>query len=271
MLQKLREKYRYAVILLKELVKTDFKLRYEGSVLGMLWSALRPMMLFGVMYLVFVYFLRFGEGIPFFAVSLLLAIVLWSFFQETTSQGMRAIVDRGDILRKINIPKYVLVVSASMSALINLGINLAVVLVFAIFSGVQFTPMVFLIIPIVVELYIFSLAVAMILSALYVKFRDLAHIWDVMMQAAYFATPIIYPLSMIIIMSPVAAKIMILSPIAQMIQDARNVVVYNQTETVWSLLNFVPYMLIPLLIVAVTVVVAMLYFRKVSKRFTELI
>jgi len=271
MLQKLREKYRYSTILLRELVKTDFKLRYEGSALGIVWSVLRPLMLFGVMYVVFVHFLKFGAGVPFFAVSLLLAIVLWSFFQETTSQGMRIIVDRGNILRKVNIPKYVLVVSASMSALINLGINLVVVSVFALLSGVEFTPAAFLIIPIIIELYIFALAVAMALSALYVKFRDIGHIWDVVMQAGYFATPIIYPLSMIIAMSPMAAKVILMSPMAQMIQDARSVLVYNQTETVWNTFTFVPYMFIPIAIVVIITIIAVIYFRRASKYFTELV
>ena len=101
-LQKIADRYRYSLILLRELVKTDFKLRYQGSMLGMVWSVLKPLMLFAVMYVVFVRFLRFGAGIPHFAVSLLLAQTLWSFFQESTSQGMRAIVDRGDLLRKIN-------------------------------------------------------------------------------------------------------------------------------------------------------------------------
>jgi len=271
MMKKLRERYRYSIILLRELVKTDFKLRYEDSVLGMAWSALRPLMLFGVMYVVFVHFLKFGAGIPFFAVSLLLAIVLWTFFQETTSQGMRSIVDRGSILRKINIPKYVIVVSTSLSALINLGINLVIVLIFAIISGVHFTPMALLIIPLLIELYIFALAVAMILSALYVKFRDLAHIWDVVMQAMYFAMPVFYPLSMVMHMNMTAAKVMLLNPMAQIIQDARKVLTYNQTETVWGLFNFVPYMLIPLVLVAVLAVIAVLYFRQASKRFTELV
>jgi len=184
---------------------------------------------------------------------------------------MRSIVDRGSILRKINIPKYVIVVSTSLSALINLGINLVIVLIFAIISGVHFTPMALLIIPLLIELYIFALAVAMILSALYVKFRDLAHIWDVVMQAMYFAMPVFYPLSMVMHMNMTAAKVMLLNPMAQIIQDARKVLTYNQTETVWGLFNFVPYMLIPLVLVAVLAVIAVLYFRQASKRFTELV
>ena len=270
-MKKLREKYHYSWILLKELVKTDFKLRYEGSILGIIWSALKPLLLFGVMYVVFVHFLRFGEGVPFFAAALLLAIVLWNFFQEATSQGMTSIVNNGDILRKINIPKYVVVVSATVSALINLGINLVIVIFFALISGVQFSWSALIVIPIIVELYIFSLAVALLLSTLYVKFRDLAHIWDVVIQAAYFATPIIYPLSMIMVMNETAAKALLLNPMAQIIQDARHVMIYNQTETIWNTLGNPFLMMVPIVIVIVMVIVGVLFFHKSSKYFTELV
>ena len=120
-------------ILLRELVITDFKLRYQGSVLGYLWSLLKPLMLFAIMYVVFVHFLRFGKNIEHFAVAMLLGIVMWTFFTEATGQGMQAIVSRGDLIRKINFPKYIIVVSGTISALINLTLNLVVVFVFIIF------------------------------------------------------------------------------------------------------------------------------------------
>lgn len=266
---KLREKYHYSWILLKELVKTDFKLRYEGSVLGMIWSALKPILLFTIMYVVFVHFLRFGADVPFFPVQLLLGLVLWTFFSEATGQGMRAIVDRGDVLRKISIPKYIIVVSTSMSALINLGINLVVVLIFAIISGVQFTWTALLIIPLIIELFIFSLSVAFFFSALYVKFRDLGHIWDVALQGLFYATPIIYPISMVASMSPTAAKILMLSPVTQIIQDARWAVVSQSTETVWNTFANPLFMFIPLLIILIVLVVSVMYFRKNSRYFAE--
>ena len=111
-------------ILLRELVITDFKLRYQGSILGYVWSLLKPLMLFAIMYVVFIHFLRFGNGIPHFAVALLLGIVMWTFFIEATNQGMQAIVLRGDLIRKINFPKYIIVISGTISALINLIFNL---------------------------------------------------------------------------------------------------------------------------------------------------
>lgn len=274
-LQKIADRYRYSWILLRELVKTDFKLRYQGSMLGMVWSVLKPLMLFAVMYVVFVRFLRFGAGIPHFAVSLLLAQTLWSFFQESTSQGMRAIVDRGDLLRKINFPRYIVVISSTVSAFINLLISLVVVLIFMIINGVEFRLTILLFPLIVVELYVFALAVAFLLSTLYVKFRDIGHIWDVVMQIWFYVTPIIYPLSQIISMSGfglVVAKLMlIVNPMAQIIQDARYVLVTTQTETIWNTVGAGTPLLkiIPIVLTLVLFAIGVVVFRKHSRTFAE--
>lgn len=274
-LQKIADRYRYSWILLRELVKTDFKLRYQGSMLGMVWSVLKPLMLFAVMYVVFVRFLRFGAGIPHFAVSLLLAQTLWSFFQESTSQGMRAIVDRGDLLRKINFPRYIVVISSTVSAFINLLISLVVVLIFMIINGVELRLTILLFPLIVIELYIFALAVAFLLSTLYVKFRDIGHIWDVVMQIWFYVTPIIYPLSQIISMSGfglVVAKLMlIVNPMAQIIQDARYVLVTTQTETIWNTVGVGTPLLkiIPIVLTLVLFAIGVVVFRKHSRTFAE--
>ncbi len=270
---KLISKYRYSWILLRELVKTDFKLRYQGSMLGMAWSVLKPLMLFAVMYVVFVRFLRFGAGIPHFAVSLLLAQTLWAFFQEATSQGMQAIVGRGDLLRKLKFPKYIVVVSSTVSALINLVISLFVVLIFMIVNGVEFRPTILLFPLVVVELYIFALGIAFLLSTMFVRFRDIGHIWDVIMQAWFYATPIIYPLTQLINVGwlSVAKLVLMLNPIAQIIQDARYLVVTTQTETVWGLVGQQCWLLklIPLLIIAVVLLVGATIFRRRSPYFAE--
>ena len=270
---KLISKYRYSWILLRELVKTDFKLRYQGSMLGMAWSVLKPLMLFAVMYVVFVRFLRFGAGIPHFAVSLLLAQTLWAFFQEATSQGMQAIVGRGDLLRKLKFPKYIVVVSSTVSALINLVISLFVVLIFMIVNGVEFRPTILLFPLVVVELYIFALGIAFLLSTMFVRFRDIGHIWDVIMQAWFYATPIIYPLTQLINVGwlSVAKLVLMLNPIAQIIQDARYLVVTTQTETIWGLVDQQCWIfkLIPLLIIAIVLLVGVTVFRRRSPYFAE--
>ena len=270
---KLISKYRYSWILLRELVKTDFKLRYQGSMLGMAWSVLKPLMLFAVMYVVFVRFLRFGAGIPHFAVSLLLAQTLWAFFQEATSQGMQAIVGRGDLLRKLKFPKYIVVVSSTVSALINLVISLFVVLIFMIVNGVEFRPTILLFPLVIIELYIFSLGLVLLLSTIFVRFRDIGHIWEVIMQAWFYATPIIYPLTQLINVGwlSIAKLVLMLNPMAQIIQDARYLIVTTQTETVWGLVGQRSWWLklAPLLIVMIVLAIGAKVFKRRSPYFAE--
>jgi ABC-2 type transport system permease protein len=162
-------------ILLRELVVTDFKLRYQGSVLGYLWSILKPIFLFIILYIVFDKFLRLGRDIEHFPVYLLVGIVLWNFFTEATVQGLQSIVSRGDLIRKINFPKFIIVVSGTISAFINLIINTIVILVFCVINSVSISAEALLIIPLIAELYVFSLAVAFFLATLNVKYRDIKH------------------------------------------------------------------------------------------------
>lgn len=266
---KFLSKYRYSAILLRELVSTDFKLRYKGSVLGYVWSLLKPLVLFAVLYVVFVQFLRFGTDIPHFAVSLLLGVVLWSYFVEVTTQGLAAIVNKGDLMRKLSFPRYVIIFASSFSALINLAINLVVVGVFIILNGVDLTWNVVWIIPLIVQLFILGIATAFLLSALYVKFRDVIYIWELVLQAGFYATPIIYPLSMVIAISPSVAQLMLLNPIAQIIQDARAAVIWVDTPTITSIFGN-PFMhLIPITFTLLLALLSGMYFRKRSASFAE--
>lgn len=256
-------------ILLGELVKTDFKLKYQGSALGYLWSVIKPLMLFAVIYVVFVNFLRWGSDIPHYAVYLLTGTVLWTFFTEATGLGIQSIVSRGDLLRKINFPKYILVISSTMSALISLAINLCVVLLFALINGVDFHWSILIVPFLIIELYTLALGISFLLGAIYVKYRDISHIWDVVVQALFYATPIIYPLTMVAANSPEIAKLLLLNPIAQIIQDARYLIITHETMTIWNtdmnpILRFVP-----IIIVAIFVAVASLYFNHHSKTFAE--
>ena len=120
--------------LLSEMIRTDFKLRYQGSVLGYLWSLLKPLILFAILYIVFTRFLRIGRGIPNWPISLFLGIVLWNFFTEATTSSLKSIVGKGSIIRKISIPRYLIPVSSVASAFINMLLNLIVVFVFVLFA-----------------------------------------------------------------------------------------------------------------------------------------
>lgn len=252
------------------MIIADFKLRYQGSALGYLWSLLKPLFLFAILYVVFVKFFRFGEGFPHFPVYLLVGIVLWAFFAEITNNGVRAIVDRGELIRKLNFPKYVIILAGAFSALINLTFNLLVIGVFMIIDGVAIGPVVLLAPFILLELFIFAIAVAFILSALYVKLRDINFVWEVIMQGLFYATPIIYPLSMVSDRWPEAARIMLFSPIAQSIQDFRHVVITPETQTLWSLAGAQKWIaVVPFLVVLIVLAFAVFYFKRRSPYFAE--
>lgn len=258
-------------ILLKELIKTDFKLRYQGSVIGYLWSILKPLMLFAIMYVVFIHFLRLGGDVPHFPVALLLGNVIWSFFSEATNMGMVSIVTRGDLLRKLNFSKEIIVLSSIFGAAINFSINLIVVLIFSFFNGVQFTWTVVFALPLFVELFLLATGVAFILSTLFVRFRDLSQIWEVFMQAGMYATPIIYSLSFVMARSELAAKIIMLNPLAQIIQDMRYFVIDRANLTVWQVIDNPFLVAIPYLIPIIVFLIGVGVFTKHSKKFAEIL
>lgn len=253
--------------LLAELVRTDFKLRYQGSVLGYAWSLLRPLLLFLILYIVFAKFLRLGRGVEHFPIFLLLGIVLWTFFTDMTNQSLGSIVSRGDLIRKIRIPRWIIVLSSSVSALINLFLNLLIVLVFMIVNRVEFMGSVVYLPIILAEIYIFSLGLSLFLAAAYVKYRDISYIWEVILQAAFYASPIIYPLSLIPNLT--FQKLVILSPIAQAIQDARNVVVTPTTTTIAEVYGSSGMRFVPLLISVAVLLFGIWYFRKEASHFAE--
>lgn len=253
--------------LLSELVRTDFKLRYQGSILGYAWSLLRPLLLFLILYVVFVKFLRIGEGVPHYPVYLLLGIVIWNFFNEMTVQSLGSIVGRGDLIRKIRIPRWMIVFSSSISALINLFLNMLVIILFLFLNDVDLLLTSLWLPLILAEVYLFALGLSLFLSALFVKFRDVGYIWEVIMQAGFYLTPILYPISLI--PSENLKKLILLNPVAQAIQDARYTVISHQTDTIYRIFDGGWYQTIPFLIVAATLIGGLMYFRKESKYFAE--
>lgn len=253
--------------LLAELVRTDFKLRYQGSVLGYAWSLLRPLLLFLILYVVFVKFLRLGNDVPHFPIYLLLGIVMWNFFGEMTSQSLGSIVGRGDLIRKIRIPRWIIVLSSSISALINLGLNLLVVAVFMIFNDVDLAKSALWFPIILAEIYIFAIGVSLFLAAAFVKYRDVSYIWEVIMQAAFYMTPILYPLS--VITNLTFQKLLLLNPMAQSIQDARNALVTKETITIAEAFGTSTARVIPLGLSLAVLIIGVLYFKRESKHFAE--
>lgn len=253
--------------LLAELVRTDFKLRYQGSLLGYTWSLLRPLLLFATLYVVFAQVLRFGDAIPNFPIYLLLGIVLWVFFADMTNQSLGSIVGRGDLIRKIRIPRWMIVISTSISALINLGLNLLIVLVFIFVSGIDLLVTGLWFPLILLEVYILGLGMSLILATAYVKYRDVSYIWEVILQAGFYATPIIYPLALIT--NETFQRVILLNPMAQAIQDARYAIVTHETTRITDVFASDFIRLIPVIICVLALVIGVFYFRKEAKNFAE--
>tara|TARA_B100000678_G_scaffold252370_1_gene228301 strand:- start:15352 stop:16176 length:825 start_codon:yes stop_codon:yes gene_type:complete len=263
------KKYRYSLILLRELVVTEFKLRYQGSVLGYLWSLLKPLFLFAILYFVFVYFLKIGDNVPHWPIAMLLGIVLWNFFAEVTNNGLNAIVARGDVIRKINFPKYVIILASSVSALINLLLNFVIVAVFMLVNGVDISWVALLAPIYILELFAFGLGLAFLLSAVQVRFRDVGYIWEIIMQALFYGSAVIYPLAMVLEQSQKLGTVLLFNPIAQAIQDTRHVLVSEANPTLYSLTGSVWLSLIPVVFVVLVVIFGAWYFKRKSPYFAE--
>lgn len=252
--------------LITELVRTDFKLKYQGSVLGYAWSLLRPLFMFMILYFVFTRFIPLGDSIEHYPIYLLLGVVLWQFFTDMTNQSLVSVVNRGDLIRKIRIPRWMIVLTSSFSAVINLSLNLIVVTIFMIINGVSIGFSLLWLPVAIAEIYVFGLGISLILAAMFVKYRDISFVWEVFTQAGFYLTPIIYPLAMV---SVTIQKALLLSPVAQAIQDARNQIVTNDAVTISEAWGTKAALLIPLSISLFVLLMGVLYFKKESKFFAE--
>jgi ABC-2 type transport system permease protein len=174
------------------LARTEFKLRYFGSVLGYVWSLMRPLLFFGVLYLFFTQIVKVGKGVPHYGVYLLTGIVLWNYFSEATGNSVTCLLQREALLRKIRFPRMVIPLSVSVTATFNLGMNFIAVIVFALASGITPTVRWLEMFPIVAAFVVFATGIGMLLSALYVRYRDVQPIWEVAVQAWFYCSPVMY-------------------------------------------------------------------------------
>jgi ABC-2 type transport system permease protein len=205
------------------LAVTEFKLRFFGSALGYLWQLVRPLLLFGVLYFVFTEFVKLGDRVAFYPVVLLSNIVLFTFFQEGTS-AVSSLADRESLVRKIHFPRMAIPVSVVLTATFNLVLNLGVVALFALASGVE-PRWSWLQAPLLVAmLAVLVIGLAMLLSALYVRFRDVKPIWEVVLQVLFYGTPVIYAVETIDVSASVQHAIM-MNPVAAILEQFRHAVI----------------------------------------------
>lgn len=196
------------------LAVTDFKLRYFGSILGYVWSLMRPLLFFGVLYIVFTRVFNLGAGVFGYPVYLLTGIIFWTFFLEATNGCVTCLVGREGLLRRMRFPRLVIPVAVVLTAMLNLATNLVAVLVFSLASG-NYPRVSWLEMPVfILLLATLGLGVGMVLSVLYVRFRDVQPIWEVVSQALFYATPIIWPLSRLSPSEHFLQHVLLSSPLA---------------------------------------------------------
>jgi ABC-2 type transport system permease protein len=289
------EHYRHLTL---ELAITQFKLRYTKSALGYAWSLLKPAMLFGITYVIFVDLFHVEDGTPYYGIQLLLGIVTWTFFAECTAASMQAIAGAGGLIRKAYFPRSILVIAASLSSVFTFLINLTLVTIIAVLiHQIDFGIRMLAVIPLLIELYLLVLGISLFLSALFVQFHDVGHIWEVLMQLLFYGSGVMFSLTYVLQRAGLAhrpgtptaaphflwaALLLAANPIMQIIEDLRHALVtpvapwtesvvtghlaaFGQTHPLnGSLLLPVPFVLVFLVLAA-----GALTFRARARTFAE--
>jgi ABC-2 type transport system permease protein len=262
----LGEDLRRFVSLTFTLAATDFKLRFFGSALGYVWTLMRPLMLFGVLYFVFTEVVKFGAGVEHYPVYLLTSIVLFTFFSESTSRGVISLVERENLLRKVRFPRLVIPLSVALHALFNLGLNLIVVFVFVFASGIE-PRMSWLQLPLLILLLVvLSTGVTMLLSALYVRYRDMEPIWEVLLQVLFYATPVIY---VIATMPDSIEREAMTNPLAALMTQMRHALIDSEAPTAATAIGGETRLLIPLAVTAGVFALGAWVFAREAPRIAE--
>lgn len=245
----------------------EYKTRYFGSALGYLWQLIRPLMLFGVLYVVFTEFVKFNAGVKFFPAVLLTSIVLYTFFADATSTALSSVLDRENLVRKIQFPRVVIPLAAVLTSLFNLMTNLGAVAVFVVATGVRPTYL-WLGFPLVVFVLV-ALAVgsSLLLSALYVRFRDIKPIWDVMLQLLFYGSPVLYAVE--VIPSETARQGIMCNPVAALIQQARHWLIDPSAPSASSAIGGTGRLAIPVGIAVIIGLLGIWVFRREAPRIAE--
>ena len=251
------------------LAVADFKLRFFGSVLGYLWQLIRPLLLFGVLYAVFTQVIRIGSGVEMYPVALLLGIVLYSFVSEATQGALTSLVDRESLIRKIDFPRLSVPMASVLTALFNVGLNLLVVFVFLLAAGadVRWT---WLELPVLVAfLAVFAAGLGMLLSSLYVTLRDMRPIWDVVLQVFFYASPVFYPIDVVIARDQTLATLVMCNPFAVILQQARYALIAPSHPSAAEAIGDPLLLLIPFAICVAIAVIGFLRFKRTAPRIAE--
>jgi ABC-2 type transport system permease protein len=228
---------------------------------------MKPLMLFGVMYLVFTEFVRIGTAVKHYPVVLLSGIVMYTFFAEATAGAVGSVVDRENLVRKIHFPRLVIPLAMVLTTYLNFLLNFVAVVVFALASGVELRLSWLEIVPLALFLGAFCTGIAMLLSAYFVRFRDIRPIWDVVLPATFYATPVLYPLETI--PSATAQHLVMCNPLAVVVEQTRHALVDPTAPSAAQAIGGAPRLLIPFGIVVLACAVGFWVFNREAPRIAE--
>lgn len=218
------DRFLHNLRILRVIAAIDFKLKYAGSILGYVWSVVKPLALFTMLYLVFARIFRLADISQYYPLALLIGIVLYTFFTDATSLATTSLVARESLLRKLSFPRLIIPTSVTLGSAITFGVNLLVVGAFVAWNEIPPRLNWVLLVPLLLEFYVFALGVSLILATLFVRFRDISQVWELATQLLLYATPIIYPIGFL---PEWARTIAFLSPFTQVLQDIRAIVLYQ--------------------------------------------
>lgn len=224
MIQKMHQ-YQF---LFEELVKRDFKTKYKRTVLGMGWSLLSPLLTLLVMKTVFTQF--FGTSTPHYAIYIFCGNVIFTYFNESTSQGMTSLIGNANIFTKVNVPKYLFLLSKNVQTLINFGLTLCILFVFCIFDRIAFTWKFIMLLYPILMLVLFNIGMGLILSALYVFFKDIQYLWSVFTMLLMYASAIFYTIEQY---SETVQYMFLLNPVYLFIRYFRKIIIEAMVPSLW--------------------------------------
>ena len=256
----------YQARVLRVIAGTEFKLKYADSALGYVWSLIKPLALFSVLYVVFGRFFKLDVGFRDYPLYLLIGIVLWTFFADATTTTLPSVVTRGSLVRKLAFPRVIIPVSATLTAGLTFVINLLAVAAFVAWNRLVPELDWLLLVPLLVELYVFTLGVSLVLATLYVRLRDIGQVWDLGSQLLFWASPIFYPVGFL---PPWVQPIAFLNPFVQVMQDVREIVVGTSEPTAADVYGSPAGHLLPIAVAGLALAAGLWLFRREEHSFAE--
>ena len=245
----------------------EFRLKFFGSVLGYFWQLMKPLLLFTVLYVVFTEFVRLGSGVKHYPAVLLMGIVIYTFYSEATATSVGSVLGRENLVRKIHFPRMVIPLSVVLTTFLNFLLNFAAVLVFLFIQGVDVRLSWLEIVPIVALLGILCTGIAMALSALFVRYRDIQPIWDVALPIAFYGTPILYPIETI--PSVKLQHLLMCNPLAAIVQQTRHALIDADAMSAAQAIGGAPRLLIPFGILVAVFALGFFIFDRSARHIAE--